>query len=152
MNTSSAGNCLIIQTVILGLSETACAVWQLTCTCSPNEELVHWFQKSGRQKGGWEENVPRILAPCRGLDLGQLPKVWSASARCRGRSVRLWKEPDRGWVAGLSPPYCATPGKSFNFSGHRLLHFSNGNDNSRPGPSPQISVKISRVQWAHSSL
>lgn len=54
---SSAGNCLIIQTVILGLSDVACAVWQLTCTCSLNEELVYWFQKSGRQKGAWLRRI-----------------------------------------------------------------------------------------------
>lgn len=36
-----------------------------------------------------EENFPRLLASYPGLDLGQLPKVWSVSPPCRGGSVEL---------------------------------------------------------------
>lgn len=58
-----------------------------------------------------EDNSSRILASCLGLDLGQLPKVWSASPLCQGGSMKLWKEHNIEMSCKFVPCLLCNPGK-----------------------------------------
>lgn len=56
-----------------------------------------------------EESFPKILASSPGLDLGQLPKVWSVSLLHRGGSVKLWKEHNVGFSGRCSSHLLCNP-------------------------------------------